>query len=84
MASFDDMRTSMGQVIAWGLFAAIWGWLVFGAGHHPVWSIPAAVIGMLVLLIPVTLFAAVCWRFAEGMIELIRAARPPSPPRPTP
>ncbi|MDZ4377992.1 MAG: hypothetical protein U0973_07550 [Xanthomonadaceae bacterium] len=84
MASFDDIRTSFGQWIAIALFAAIWGWLVSSEGHGWLASIPAALIGTLIAMIPVTFAVAIVWRLVEGIIDASRAGKPPSPPSPTP
>jgi hypothetical protein len=77
------MRTSFGQWIGIALFGSLWGWLVFGEGFGWIASIPAALIGTLIAMVPVVLFAAVIWRLTEGVIAIIREGKPPSPPPPT-
>lgn len=72
MASFQRIRSAMGQWIMWALFAAIWGWLVFGQGFGWLASLPAALIGTVVLMVPVILLVAFFWRLTEDLIAVIR------------
>lgn len=74
----------MGQVIAGLLFIALWVWMVFGDNQPAIPSLFAALIATIILMVPIILFVAVCWRLVEGVIEAIGEGKPPSPPSPTP